>query len=111
MPSRAAYRHQLVHGQAGAQLHFADARATVDRPRESERLDKVRRDAEQSLSLPNRLVNEMELALLQIADAAVYQARRATRGSASEIVPLEQADAEAAHDGVARDAAAIDATA
>jgi hypothetical protein len=55
-------------------------------------------------------VNEVQLPLLQIPDSAVNQPRGAARGSAREVVALDQRDVQAAHCGIARNAAARDAS-
>ena len=66
----------------------------------------MRRDAKQCLPLANGLVNEVELTLLEISDAAVDQSGRAARSAARKIVPLEQRHSEAPHRGVPSDTAA-----
>ena len=71
----------------------------------------MRRGAQQHFALAQRLVNQAELALLEIAQAAVNKLRRRRRGAGGEIVLLDQDDAKAAAGGVAGDAGAVDAAA
>ena len=73
-----------------------------------ERPHEVRRGAEQRAPLAARLEHEAEVAVLEVAHAAVDEPRRAARGAAREVVALDERDAEAAERGVARDAGAGD---
>ena len=71
----------------------------------------MRRNSQQYLALANRLPHEMELPVLEVADAAVHQARRATGSSAGKIVALDQRDLESAHRRIARHSATRNAAA
>ena len=63
----------------------------------------VRRDhVEQQAALAQRLVDEAELHLLEVAQAAVDQLARAARGAGGEIARLHQRDRQAAAGGVER---------
>ena len=81
------------------------------RQHELQRLDDVRREPEQHLALGQRLGDQAELVVLQIAQAAVDQLGAPRRGVRGEIVLLDQQHLEAAAGGVARDAGAVDAAA
>ena len=65
----------------------------------------------QALALGEGFVHEADLALLQVAEAAVGQLRGLRRGARREVVPLDQGRAQAAGGGVERRAHAGDATA
>ena len=69
----------------------------------------MRREPKQPSSLGARLEHEVQMSVLEIANAAVNQARRSTRGSAGEVVLLDERHAKSAQRGVARDAASGDA--
>ena len=73
---RAPSRHELVQEKPSAKLQFSHSRATIDGPRKGKRLYQMRGDAQQRLTLADRLVNEVQLPMLQISDSAVNQARR-----------------------------------
>ena len=63
----------------------------------------VRRDhVEQQAALAQRLVDEAELHLLEVAQTAVDQLARAARGAGGEIARLQQRDRQAAAGGVER---------
>ena len=75
---------------------------------ELERRDDVRGDPEQHLALGERLGDEAELELLEIAQAPVDQLGARRRGGAAEVALLDQHDLEAAAGRVAGDADAVD---
>jgi hypothetical protein len=104
-------REGVVEEEARGELPARHARAGVDGPREGERAHEVRRDAEQRAPLAARLEDEVEVAVLEVAYAAVDEARGAAGGAGAEVVALDEGDAEAAERGVARDAGARDAPA
>jgi hypothetical protein len=54
-------------------------------------------------------MHEVKLAVLEVADSAVNEARRSTRRAAGEIIPLYESYTEAAHRRIAGDAATGDA--
>ncbi len=83
----------------------------VDRQHEAQRPDQMRRRAQQHLALAQRLAHQPELALLQVAQAAMDQLRGCRRGAGRKVVLLDEHDLEAAAGGIARDAGAIDAAA
>ena len=81
------------------------------RQHELERRDEVRRDPEQHLALGQRLGDEPELELLEVAQAAVDQLGARRRGRPAEIALLGEQHPQAAPGGVARDPDAVDAAA
>ena len=101
----------VVERQAGRQLEEADRAAPVDRDDELLRPDQVRGQRPQPLALAHGLEDEAHVPLLQVAEPAVDQLRRAARRAAREVATLDHGGPEAAHRGVARDAGAVDAAA
>ena len=79
-----------------------------DRDRRLQRPHVVRRGAQQGVALGDRLVDEAELAVLEIADAAVDHVRRRGRGAADEVVALDEGDVHALHGQVAEGREAVD---
>ena len=69
----------------------------------------VRRERDHQLALEQRLADQHEVELLQVAEPAVHQLARAARRARREIRALEQRDAEPARGGIERDARAGDA--
>ena len=58
-------------------------------------MHEVRRVAERDLALGQRLADEAELLLLEVADPAVHELRRARRRADGEVAPLDQGGAQA----------------
>ena len=75
---------------------------------EAQRMDDVGRGGEQDLAFIERLADEAELVLLEIAQATVDQLARGRRRRLGEIAALDQQYVEAASRRVARDAGAVD---
>ena len=73
--------------------------------------DDVRRGAKQHFALHERLAHEAELVIFEIAQAAVDELGRGRGGGAGEVDFLAEIDGKPAPGRVARDAAAVDATA
>src|SRR5262249_5580818 len=71
----------------------------------------MRRVAQQNLALNQRLADQTELVIFEIAQPAVDQLRAGRGGGAGEIVLLDQQDAEPAPRGVARNTSTVDAAA
>jgi hypothetical protein len=74
-------------------------------------MDQMWREPKQMASLGAGLEDEVELSVLEIANAAVNQARGSARRAAREIVLLDERHGEAAQCCVARNAASRDAAA
>jgi hypothetical protein len=64
----------------------------------------VRRESEQRASLAKRLADQPEPVLLEVAQAAVDQARRSTARPGAQIIPFDQRDPEPARRSLERDA-------
>jgi hypothetical protein len=75
---------------------------------ESKRPDDVRRHPPQDLALAERLADEAELVLLEVAQSTVDQLGRGGRRARREIIALAQEHREASAGCLAGDAAAID---
>jgi hypothetical protein len=65
----------------------------------------------QALALSQRVINEEQPPLRQVAKPAVNQLRGSRGGRAGEISGLDQRDIETAHRGVARDRDPVDTAA
>jgi hypothetical protein len=71
----------------------------------------VRGDAQQHLALRERLGDEAELVVLEVAQAAVDELGRPRRGGAGEVGLLREQHRQPAARGIARNAGAVDAAA
>ena len=107
-PKAPAEREEIVDPHSGGELPARDPVSLVDREGERERPDEVRRDGQQDAPLAQRLGDEPDLAVLQIAEAAVDQPARPRAGSGREVAPLDQPDPQPAHRRIARHAGADD---
>src|SRR5690606_9660454 len=76
-----------------------------------QRLHVVRSDLQQRVALLHRLVNQAELAVLQIADSAMDHVRAGTRSALAVIAALDQGYINPLHGQVAEGRYAVDATA
>src|SRR5580698_6257006 len=81
------------------------------RQHEAQRTDDVRRDLPEDFALDQRLPNQLELVIFEVAQPAMYELGRPRRGAARQIVHFAQENRIAAPDRVARDTAAVDAAA
>jgi hypothetical protein len=111
--------------RAGQQLAFREVivekQADADQPRrpqvrhvrhhEAQRPHDVRRRAQQRFTLLQRLADEAELVVFEVAQAAVNQLRAARRRVRRQIVLLAKQHRQAAARRIARDAGAVDAAA
>ena len=97
------------HHVVGVQAQPDDAiepRPVERRDDQPQRLDQVRREVDVDLALQQRLADEPEIEVLQVAQTAVDELGRARRRAAGEVVALHQRDAVPARGGVERDARA-----
>src|SRR5689334_15047828 len=69
------------------------------------------REAQQLPALAARLEHQVEIPVLEISQPTMYEARRAARRTAREIILLHEGDAHSTQRSIARDAAARDAAA
>ncbi|MFT3854926.1 MAG: heterodisulfide reductase-related iron-sulfur binding cluster [Ilumatobacteraceae bacterium] len=74
-------------------------------------LDQVGGVAAQPVTLVQRLVDEADLTLLEVAQPAVDELGALRRGARGEVVALDEGDAQATGDGIERHAGAGDAAA
>ena len=86
-------------------MPIADVAAIVAQRRDQERgrIDQVRRQPDQQLALQQRLADEAEVEVPQVAEAAVDHLRGAARGAGGEVVALDQGHRVAAGGGVEGD--------
>ncbi len=80
----------------------------VDRNTDAQRLDQVRRGQTQGAAFAKRLVDERDLAVLEITQAAVNQATRNRRAAAAHVALFEYDDLQAAECRVASNTRAVD---
>ena len=103
---------EVVHPQRAAErpgdLRVDQAVAAEHRDEEREHPHEVRRVAQRALALVEGVVDEPDLLLLQVAQAAVHELRRLRRRAAREVVPLDERGAQTPRRGVEGDAAAGD---
>ncbi len=66
----------------------------------------MRRDAHQDPSLAARLEDEVELSVLEVAQSAVHEPRRAAAGATGEVLLLDERHVQPAHRRIPRDAGA-----
>jgi hypothetical protein len=71
----------------------------------------VRGDAQQDATLAARLEDEVQVAVLEIPDAAMHETRRPARGAAREVAAFDERDIEATARGITGDARARNAPA
>jgi hypothetical protein len=76
---------------------------------EREDLHEVRRVVQEALALVEGLVHEVDLALLQVPEAAVGELRRLGRGARREVVALHESGAQTPRRGIERHPGAGDA--
>ncbi|CAA9221190.1 MAG: hypothetical protein AVDCRST_MAG20-585 [uncultured Acidimicrobiales bacterium] len=106
---------EVVHPQRAVQrlrqLGVDDAALAEHGDQEREQPHEVGGGVAQALSLGERLVDEAELALLEVPQAPVHELRRLRRRAAREVVALDQAGPQPPGGGVDGHPSAGDATA
>ena len=85
------------------------AEHVLDRNRRRQRPDHVRRVAQERVALAQRLAHEGELAVLEIAQAAVDHARRRRAAGAAEVAAIDEQDVDPLQRQLAECADAVDA--
>ena len=98
----------VVQEQAGAE-HPRRTQVRLVRQHERQRLDDVRRLAQQHLALGERFVDQPEFVVLEITQPAVDQLRAPLRGRRRDVALLDHEHLEAAPGRIARDAGTVDA--
>ena len=112
MPAAVVPRTEdVVQGQAGVVERLRGERDPVDREQQRFQPDEVRREVEQPRPLGERLADQPEAELLEVAEAAVDQPRRARRRPGGDVVLLDERGAHPARHGVEERPAADDAAA
>ncbi len=112
MPRHLLFERQQVVGQhAETNQQRSAARAFVDRNADAQGFDEVRCGLPQVAALVQRFVDQRNLAVLEIAQAAVDQPARNRRAPAAHVVLVEHDDLESAQRRIAGDARAIDTSA
>ena len=101
-PDVAEERERVVEREPRAQRPAREPLPGVERPGEAQRADEVRREREERAPLAARLEDEVQVAVLEVAHAAVHQPARARAGAARPVVALDERDPEPAHRRVAR---------
>ena len=100
-------RHHVVHVEPGADFAVA-APAGEGGDQERRRVDEVRGQLHHQLALEQRLADQAEVEVLQVAQAAVDHLRGAAGGADGVVAALEQRHRVAARGGVEGDAGAGD---
>ncbi len=95
----AAPAHRVVHVEPHAQQPVG-ALAPEAGDEERQRPDQVRGQLHELRALEQRLAHEAEVEVLQVAQAAVDQLRRAARRARREVAPLDERHAVPARGGV-----------
>ena len=108
---RAEQRERVVDPQADVHQLETGLRALVDRDQERQRAHEVRRDLGLDATLRDALEHEPDLAVLEIAQAAVDELARLRRCARGVVALLEQGDLHPAELGITCDAGAGDASA
>jgi hypothetical protein len=101
---------EIVDGQAGQEA-APSASARVVREGEALRLDQSGRIAQQAFTLVHGFARQVQVAVLQVAQSAVHQLRRAARGTPGKVALLDQQRPEAAPRRFQQDPGAGDAAA
>ena len=105
---RHATREVVVHEKADAQ-HPRRAQVRLVRQHELQGLHEVRRLMQDHLALRQRLVDQPEFEVLEVAQSTVDQLGAPLRGGGGNVVLLDDQHPEAAAGSVAGDSRAIDA--
>ena len=106
-----SHREQVVEGEAGADLPCGAGVAPVHGEEQAQRLHEVRGGADEVFALAQGFADEAELAVLEVAEAAVDEAGGAGRRAGAEVVALDEEGLVAGELGFAGDAGAVDAAA
>jgi hypothetical protein len=102
--------HHVVHVQPHAGEAIG-ALAVEPRHEQWQRVHEVRRQVDHQRPLEQRLAHEPEVEVLQVAQPAVHQLRRARRGARRPVLALDKRDAVAARRRVQRHPGAGDSAA
>jgi hypothetical protein len=96
--------HRVIQHEPGPDVRPLDD-LLVQRVEERHRPHQVRRQpADQQVTLPQGLLDELEVALLQVAEPAVDQLRRSRGRARRQVAGLDQTDPQAPRSGIERGA-------
>ena len=109
-PRRPLDGHHVVEVQTDADEPVGTGAAEGGHD-QRQRADEVRGERDEDLALEQRLADQPEVEVLEVAKAAVDELARPARRPAGVVATLEQGDAVAARRGVEGDAGAGDASA
>ena len=99
-------RERVVQGDAGADIG-ALPDLVLERVQERDRLDEVRGElVDEEVALGERLLDQVEVEHLQVAQATVHELRGTARRAGGPVLRLDDRGAQAAGHGVERDAGA-----
>jgi hypothetical protein len=107
----AAGRHDAVEREAGAHRELAAHHRPVERQREGQGPDCLRREPRRRAPLANRLARAADVQRLQVAQPAVNRAQMVERRAAAEVVLLDQGDRQPALRRVVGDRQPVNAAA
>src|SRR4051812_17385865 len=110
-PSRACGTEEVVEQHPGAVEEATPARDPAQREEELVEADQVRREPDEPGALGERLGDDPELVVLEVAQPAMDQSRRPRRCSACNVVLLDERRAEAPTGGIEERARADDSAA
>jgi hypothetical protein len=92
--------HRVVQGQARPDVRPLD-HLLVQRIQERHGFDQVRRElGHEQVAFPQRLVDQLEVKLFQVPQAAVDELARSARGARGQVARLDQGHPQAAGGGV-----------
>jgi hypothetical protein len=100
--------HRVVQRQARSDVGPLD-HLPVQRVQERDRLDQVRGELGDQVTLAQRLVDQLEVTLLQVPQAAVDQLAGPARGAGGQVAGLHQGHSQAAGRGIQRGSRSGDA--
>ena len=110
-PDRAKSGQDVVGRETQAHTPGPGPITPIRREEEGLRADEMRRRPDQDLPLAQRLEDQAEVEVLEVAEAAVDELRRSTAGSAGVVALLDEADVQAAEGHIASDRGSCDAAA
>ena len=107
----ATRRDDAIERKPGAHRQLPAQERPVQRYREGQRTNRLRRDPRHRPPLADRLARAPDIQRLQIAQPPVNRAQMVERRAAAEVVPLDERDRQTSLRRVKRDRQPIDAAA
>jgi len=105
---RLVVRQQIVGDHPHPGLQRSPFVIAVNRKRQRQRKDKVRRDVEKPFAFLERFMDQRNLTVFEIAQSTMDEAARPARGASGDIGFVEQQYLESTQGGIAGDPGAID---